>query len=279
MKYIDIHAHLNFAAYDTDRADVISRIKNNNVFVINVGTQINTSTDAVVLAEQNDNMFATIGLHPIHVNHDFADESEISPESSGFTAGGENFDRERFLPLISHKKVVAVGECGLDFFHISRNVQEYKQRQEENFRKQIDFALEFDKPIMIHCRDAYSEVLTILKEYKKTAGRKLRGNIHFFAGSVEQAREFLNIDFTISFTGVITFASQYEELVKFVPLDRIHAETDSPYVAPAPFRGKRNEPTYVIEVAKRIAEIKGENIEKVSEQLLSNAKTLFNLPI
>ncbi|HMO79056.1 MAG TPA: TatD family hydrolase [Candidatus Paceibacterota bacterium] len=283
LKYIDIHAHLNFTDFDNDRKEAVERTKKNNVFVINVGTQINTSIDAVLLAEKNQNMFATIGLHPLYINPFFdsklPNDSQNDPQSMGFESQGQNFQKDRFIPLLKNPKVVGIGECGLDFFRISAKVADFKKSQIDNFKKQIEFAVEFDKPIMIHCRDAYDEIFQILSEYKKTAGQKLRGDLHFFAGSIEDARNFLDLGFDISFTGVITFAPQYFELVKFVPLDRIHAETDCPYVAPVPYRGKRNEPTFVIEVVKKIAEIKAQPIEVVSEQLISNAKKLFNLPI
>lgn len=283
MKYIDIHAHLNFAAFDVDRDAVIGRTLKNNVSVINIGTQINTSTDAVLLAEKYDHMFAFVGLHPIHVNKSFHDEMEIGPETKPFESRDADFDRSRFLNLMNSKKVVGVGECGLDFFRIVGDVEHYKTRQIENFKKQIEFALEFDKPLMIHCRDAYKEVFEILSGYKKMPlagkdGEKLRGNIHFFAGSIDDARKFLDIGFDISFTGVITFAPQYRELVEFVPIERIHAETDCPYVAPVPNRGRRNEPAFVIDTVNKMAEIKGVSVQKMSEQLIVNAKRLFNLP-
>jgi len=179
---------------------------------------------------------------------------------------------------LSNPKVVGIGECGLDFYHLEGNITAAKEKQGKAFRYQIDLAIKFDKPIMIHCRDAYPEVLQILKEYKKEFGDKLRGDIHFFAGTKNEAKSFLDLGFNISFTGVITFAPQYEELVDFVPIDRIHAETDCPYVAPIPHRGKRNEPAYVVHVVEKIAKIKGLTFDKTSAQLLKNAKKLFNLP-
>lgn len=290
MKFIDTHAHLNFAAYDLDRQEVIKSLKKKNVAVINVGTQINTSIEAVQLADSNPDMYAIIGLHPIHVNKSFHDKEEIGPESSGFESRGEEFNPERYKDLIIHPKVVGVGECGLDHFRINGDVEKFKNRQEKAFRAQIEFALQHDKPIMIHCRDAYPEVLKIIKEYKDgtgyegeyagiAQGDKLRGNIHFFAGTCDDARQFLDLGFTISFTGVITFAPFYKELVEFVPLEKMHAETDCPYVAPKPFRGNRNEPIHVIEVAKKIAEIKRESLENVATQLQFNAKKLWGIDI
>lgn len=131
---------------------------------------------------------------------------------------------------------------------------------------------------MLHCRNAYEEVLHILKYYKKEAGEKLRGNVHFFAGSIEQAKRFLDLGFTMSFTGVVTFTHDYDEVVKYLPLDSIMSETDAPFVAPVPFRGQRNEPSFVIGVLKKIAEIRGVDEENIKKAILSNAKRVFGLP-
>lgn len=265
---IDIHAHLNFKDFSDDRDETIARAHKKGVAMINIGTNINTSTEVVRLADGYDEgVYAIVGLHPI----------SVTPENP-------DFNMKRFEDLLDSPKVVGIGECGLDYFHLEADVVGQKARQEKAFRQQIELAIEHDLPIMIHCRDAYPEVIDILKEYKNgqneimgEAGAKLRGNIHFFAGSVAQAQEFLDLDFTISFTGVITFAKQYEELVKFVPLDKMHAETDCPYVAPAGNRGKRNESSFVLEVVEKIAEIKGLSVGEVSSQLMDNASRLFGV--
>ncbi len=258
LKYIDIHAHMNFAQFDADRTEMLERTQKNNVTCINVGTDKATSIQVIKLAEANPNLYATIGIHPIHV-------------------GETEYNHEEFLAMAKHPKVVAIGECGLDYFHINDEVDKFKQRQQEIFEKQIELALEVDKPLMIHCRDAYDEVLETLKRYQEKSGGKLRANIHFFAGNNDLLKEFLELGFTVSYTGVITFAPQYRELVENTPLEKMHAETDSPYVAPAPFRGKRNEPLYVIEVVRKIAEIKKMPIEEVAGQLVKNAEGFFGI--
>jgi TatD DNase family protein len=277
MKYIDIHSHLNFNVFENDLDQVISRMQENDLFCINIGTKLATSKRAIELSNQYDNMYSIVGLHPIHVNPSFHDVDEIGTETKPFKSSGEDFNAQDYLELIKNKKVVGIGECGLDYYHADKMGQEIILRQKENFEKQINFAIENDLPIMIHCRDAYDDVLDILKKFKTKAGSKLRGNIHFYAGTIEQAKQFLHLDFDISFTGVITFAKQYKELVKFVPLDRIHSETDCPYVAPIPFRGQRNEPSFSIEVVKKIAEIKNEDFEKVRTNLIQNARRLFRI--
>lgn len=280
MKYIDTHAHVNFAAYNEDRNEVIQRAEEAGVSMINVGTQYDTAQSAVELAEQNDHCYAIIGLHPIHTSKSYHDKQELGTEGQEFTSRGEVFDMEKYKALAASGVVVGVGECGLDYY---RNTPETRDAQEKAFRAQIEFALELDVPLMLHVRasegsmDAYYDAIEILREYKDVHGDKLRGNSHFFAGDIEVAQHFLDLGFDMSFTGVITFVEDYRKLVQFVPLDRIHAETDCPYVTPAPHRGKRNEPSYVIEVVKKIAEIKGLAESETAEQLVKNAQRLYRI--
>ncbi len=270
LKFIDIHSHVNFSVFDVDREEVINRAAENGVSFIGIGTDKNTSKEVAKMAEQYPHVYALVGLHPVYV----------SPSHEGTRViVGEDFDYNTYLELAKHPRVIGIGECGLDFYHITRDTGEFKDRQQAAFEAQLDLAIEIDKPVMIHCRDAYGATLRTLKKFQEKAGGKLRGNFHFFAGTLEHAKEILALGFTISFTGVITFAPQYRELVEFVPLDKMHAETDSPYVAPVPFRGKRNEPLYVIEIVKKIAEIKGLSIETVANQLILNAENLFGIKI
>ncbi|MFA7193567.1 MAG: TatD family hydrolase [Candidatus Paceibacterota bacterium] len=277
-EFVDVHAHVQFNAYAEDRDEVIKRSLENKTWMINVGTNLKTSRDAVELVEKHsEGVYAIVGLHPIHTNVSFHDKEEIGEESEPFNSKGEEFNIEEFEKLISHPKVVGVGECGLDFFRIEGDKENYIEKQTKAFESQIDLAVKYDKPLMIHCRDAYPEVLKILTDKKQIHGEKLRGNFHFFAGSLEDAQQILDLGFNFSFTGVITFASQYEELVKMAPLDRIFSETDCPYVTPAPHRGKRNEPAYVCEVVRKIAEIKGLDVGMVKDQLVKNAGKLFRL--
>jgi len=275
IKYIDTHAHMNFSAYDEDRDEVIKRALNGGVGMINVGTMEKTSREAIELSEKYENVYAIIGLHPVHVNKSFHDKDEIGEEGKAFTSKGEEFDYNKYLEMARHPKVVAIGECGLDFFRVEGD--DFKPKQIEAFIKQIEIALEVDKPLMIHCREAYPEVLAILSDYKERYGEKLRGNFHFFAGELEDAQIILDLGFTMSFTGVVTFAKDYEELVKFVPLEKMMSETDCPYVTPVPYRGQRNEPLYVKEVVKKIAELKELDEEVVREQLIKNAIGLYKL--
>lgn len=277
FKYIDIHSHTNFKAFEEDRDAVIMRALDAGVAVINVGTQIDTSRFAVEMANKYDGVYAIIGLHPIHTGASYHDTKELGEEGKAFTSRGEVFNYEEYKKLIVDPKVVAIGECGLDYY---RCTEETIAKQKQAFIEQINLANEFNKPLMLHIRNnpeskelnAYSDALEILKEHAK-----VKGDVHFFAGTLEDAKGFVDFGFTLSFTGVITFTHDYDEVVRATPLDMIMSETDSPYITPVPYRGKRNEPVYVIEVVKKIAEIKGLSVEEVASQLVVNAKRVFNI--
>ena len=254
-QFIDVHAHINFSDYDADREDVIRRARDAGVWMINVGVEQKESKLAVELAEKySEGVYAIVGHHPTST---------------------EEFDVDFYRKLAKNKKVVGIGECGLDFFRAPE--ENAREKQKVIFRAQIELALELDLPLMIHCRDAYADTLAILNEYKAKAGDKLRGDFHFFAGDTETAQKILDLGFNISFTGVITFAREYEKLVKFIPLERMFSETDCPFVTPVPNRGKRNEPLFVRDVVSKIARIRGEEEEKVKKQLLENAVKFFRL--
>jgi len=277
-KYIDIHSHVNFKAFDLDRDEVIKRALENDTWMINVGTQLDTSKKAVEMANQyNEGVYAIIGLHPIHTGASYHDEKELGEGGKEFTSRGEVFNKEFYRELLKDTKVVGIGECGLDYY---RCTPETIAKQKEDFISQIELANEFRKPLMLHIRnnpedktnDAYKDALEILKKYSK-----VKGDVHFFAGSLEVAKAFTDFGFTLSFTGVITFTGDYDEVVRNTPLDMIMSETDSPYVTPAPYRGKRNEPSYVREVVKKIAKVKNLGEEEVASALIANAKRVFGI--
>ncbi len=313
-KYIDIHSHVNFKAFDADRDAVICRALDGGTYVINVGTQIDTSRQAVELANKYEQgVYAIIGLHPVHTGVSYHDEQELgsigkestqlvdvgdvaSPRTNsasptfttGVTSRGESFDKDLYRELLKDPKIVGIGECGLDYYHLDN---ESIEQQKKMFIEQIELANEFEKPLMLHIRNnpekvhptlkgtpqegnlnAYFDSLEILKKYAK-----VKGDVHFFAGNLEEAKAFLDFGFTLSFTGVITFTHDYDEVIKYIPLDMIMSETDAPYVAPTPYRGKRNEPIYVKEVVKKIAEIKGLKEEEVAKAIMTNAKRVFGI--
>lgn len=253
-KYIDAHAHVNFPEYEKDRKGIIKECEEKGILIVNVGTDLETSKQVVLLAEKYENRYAIVGLHPTH---------------------DEEFDYEEFKELAVNPKVVAIGECGLDFFRKPFN----KEKQEKVFKQQIDLAIEVGKPLMIHARNSYKEILTILDDYLMSGGGKLRGNVHFFAGTVEEAGEFMKRGFTLSFTGVITFAKEYERLVASAPATSILSETDCPFVTPAPHRGQRNSPLNIPLIVAKMAEIKGVSEESMAEAIRQNATSQFGVNI
>jgi len=257
-KLFDIHSHLNFPDFDDDRENIIKKMRDEGIFTITVGVNKETSKSAKEIADINENIFASVGLHP-------TDKS---------TQGGleSDWDYEYYKGLARQPKVVAIGECGIDLFR--RDKSDIK-RQENLFRKHVELAVEVDKPLMIHCREAHSEVVKILSSYSLIYGSKLRGNIHFFSGDWNIAQKYFALGFTISFSGVITFAREYDDVLLKSPLERIMIETDSPFVAPFPYRVKRNEPLYVKEIAKKIAEIRGISYDEVAEATTDNALRVF----
>jgi len=283
-KYIDIHCHTNFVAYDEDRDAVVRRALSNDTWLINVGTQYNTSQKAVEMTkEYKEGVYATIGLHPIHTEASYHDKSELGDEGRAFVSSGEVFDKEKYKELAKHNKVVGIGECGLDYYHMDFDSIE---KQKIAFISQIELANELDLPLMLHIRNgadktrnAYFDVAELLKQYSK---REIKGVSHFFAGNVEDMKRFVELGVYISFAGPVTYKPNkaicdYEAVIKETPLDMILTDTDSPYVAPVPHRGTRNEPVYIKEIVKKIAEIKGINGDEMARIVLENAKRLFKL--
>lgn len=266
--FFDTHSHLHFKDFDEDRDSVILEMQNKGIGSITIGTDYEDSKKAIALAEKYDHIFASVGCHP--------NDDQL-----------ENFDEEKYLELAKNKKVVAIGECGLDYFRLTDTPDSAKSsvvvKQKDVFKKQIAIAVEVDKPLMLHGRpsknsmDAYEDMLDILEEDYKIYGSKLKGNAHFFAGNTEIAKRFFGIGFTISFSGVITFVKDYDDVLHFAPLNMIHAETDSPYVAPVPYRGQRNSPLYIQEIVAKIAVVRQENFEEVRLKLLENAKKIFGV--
>lgn len=290
-KYIDIHSHVNFKAFDEDRDEVIKRALDGETIVINVGTQADTSRAAVELADRYESgVYAIVGLHPIHTGASYHDEKELGEGGKEFTSRGEVFDKEVYREFLRNPKVVGIGECGLDYYRMD---EESIEKQKLAFVAQIELANEFKKPLMLHIRnnpnlpaqagdkthDAYADALELLKQHlsPEVLPPGARGDVHFFAGDLATAQAFVDFGFTISFTGVLTFTHDYDEVVKNIPLDMIMSETDSPYITPVPYRGKRNEPVYVREVVKKIAELKNLPEDEVASAIMANARRVFGV--
>ena len=227
IRFIDTHTHVNLSTFDADREEVIARAKGAGVAMINIGTKFSTSQKAVEIAHTHDHAYAVVGLHPVQTTVGHHDEDEVGEGGKPFISKGESFDYEVFKTVASDPRVVAIGECGLDYFHTS---SESEAAQREAFIAQIHLANELEKPLMLHIRNgkdttrnAYKDVAEILK-----SEAKVRGNAHFFAGNIDDARLYLDLGFTVSFTGVVTFTRDYDDVVRFIPADMIHAETDAP---------------------------------------------------
>ncbi|MDE2015427.1 MAG: TatD family hydrolase [Patescibacteria group bacterium] len=269
-RFMDVHTHPQMLAYNSDREAVLGRAKIAGVKMIAVGTQFSTSHAAIELAgKYPKDVWATVGFHPAHFSvnwyHDKNEQS--SPER-------EIFDIVALEDLAKNPKVVAIGECGLDYF---RDKDEgTKDRQKEGFVAQISLAHRLKKPLMIHCRAAFPDLIQILKS-KPEILNSPPGIIHFFSGTIDEAKKLLDMGFYFTFGGVITFARDYDYVIKMIPIDRILSETDAPYVSPVPYRGKRNEPAYVVEVVRKLADLKGVSIEETSETIFRNAQNVFGL--
>ncbi|MES3031540.1 MAG: TatD family hydrolase [Patescibacteria group bacterium] len=257
FKYFDIHCHLNLDAFALDYEEALLRAREKGVGMIVVGTNKKTSERAIELAEKYPDVWAIIGLHPVEV------PCEI-------------FDAETYKKMAAHPRVVGIGECGFDFY---REGHADFETQKAVFEAQIAIANEVKKPLMLHMRsgvdgkhNSYRYGLDILKSHAKVPG-----DAHFYSGTVEEGKEFVDLGFRLSFTGPITYIRDFDEVIRNTPLNMILSETDSPYASPVPYRGERAEPAYVTYVAEKIAEIKGEPLEKVLPQLVDNARKLFSI--
>lgn len=251
--FIDTHAHLDDEKFQDDLIEVLARAQEAQVqYIVNVGYDLVSSQKSVELAKTYPHIYAVVGLHP----HDAKDAQEDT--------------YKRLVELAKEEKIVALGEMGLDYYwdNSPRNVQQ------QVFRRQINLAKELNLPIVIHDRDAHGDIMQILQEEK---AEEVGGILHCFSGSWEMAEACLKMGFYISFAGPLTFnnARKLVEVAQKVPLDRILTETDSPYLPPHPFRGKRNEPARVVLVAEKIAALRNEEVEKIGEITLENARKVF----
>ena len=291
----DTHAHVNFRSFKDDAKETLARALDAGVSVINIGSQIDTSRQAVELAEQFETgVYAVVGLHPEHTHSQYVDEEETH-----FKTREEDFDINLYSELVKHPKVVGVGECGLDYYRLPEDLSlhnQIKEKQIEVFRKQIKFAKEYDKALVVHSRpekgsdELYVDMLEIMNYELGVMNQEsavnlalsskplaLRFVLHSYTHTPEYLQKFLELGAYVSFNGIITFdkTGNMAELVKMTPLDKILLETDCPYLAPVPMRGKRNEPAFVKYVGEKTAEIKGVTFEELVDLTTLNAKNLF----
>ena len=263
---IDTHCHLNFESFENDREKIISRCLSNDIYIINVGVDYETSKKAVEIAEKYDKgIYASAALHPHNI-------------------GEKKFSISKYKKLAQDNRVVAIGETGLDYM-FCENDKKVQEAQKKIFIQHLELAKELKKPVIIHSRRLFPEILEIVKNnYLKI---KPCGVLHCYMGRWSYAKEYLKLGFYISFTGLITYARDYDKIIKNTPLERILIETDAPYLPPEPirsankkpeFKGKpRNEPFYVKYVAQKIAEVRGVSYKKVANQTTKNAKKLFKI--
>ncbi len=264
MQYIDAHSHLNFTHFDHDQQKVVSEMKDKGIGGINVGIDKQTSKESIALADNHEHIWASVGCHP--------------------TEATDDFSVEPYRELIENpKQVVAVGECGLDYSRSEYRSDEQKQLQEEAFTAQIKLAAQTDLPLILHIRpqensmDAYERGLDILAHFQNKLDADLTGTAHFFVGDKEIASRFLELGFYVSFTGPLTYDQRLQDVCTYIPADRLLAETDSPFAAPEPHRGKRNSPLYVPLIAEQIAACRDTDEKKMRAQLLANTQQAFGL--
>ena len=251
---VDTHAHLDDLKYENDLDEVVTRAGQYGVTrIISMGDTIAASLNAVKIAEKYEGVFAGAGVHP--------------QEALTLMDG----DYDRLAQLMTLPKVKVLGEIGLDYYYENAS----REKQQEIFIRQLDVARQMHMPVSIHDRDAHGDTMTILKK----EGKGLTGSIHCFSGSWEMAKELLKMGWFLGVDGPLTFknAAKLPEIIAKIPLDRLLLETDSPYLAPVPKRGRRNEPAYVKYIAEKVAEIRNIPLEEVAQQTTQNAVNLFNL--
>lgn len=277
-RWIDTHSHLHFPPYDADRFDVLQRMREQDVWTVTVGTSASTSAMGIALADTTEGVWATVGYHPEHVTSSFHDASE--GEIDDFDLG------ELRRVALTSKNVVAIGETGLDFFRIDadRDRAAAEALQERVFRDHIALAAELDLPLVIHCRDALSRLAHVVHD-EQSNGKPVRGVVHCFTGTWEDALPLLDLGLHLSFTGIITFPPKRTEdpersalrVIERMPLDRLMIETDAPWLTPVPHRGARNEPPFVQFVGETVARLRQMPVEEVAIATTNTARAFFRI--
>ncbi|MEF3692080.1 MAG: TatD family hydrolase [Candidatus Moraniibacteriota bacterium] len=275
---IDSHAHVNFNAYQEDGDEVIKKCLDNDVWVVNVGSEFKTSQRAVEYANRyNEGVYAIVGLHPIHVLVKDRDEgADVNNEDIKYR---EEFNYQKYFELAKDKKVVAIGEVGLDYHHFDEGLTESEkekiiEKQKEIFIEFIKIANEVGKPVAIHCWGAYKDLIEIFRANPVDK----KGIIHSFTGSYKTAREFRELGFKLSFNGIITYSESYDKVIKDTPIEDILIETDCPYLNPSPLdRYGRNEPMNVGYVLEKISELKEMDISEVEKIVEKNTRGVLGI--
>lgn len=287
LKLIDTHAHVQFSAFESDQDQVVQHALDQGIGMVVVGTQTDTSLAAVKLAERYENVWAAVGLHPSHLH---AQPFHDAQESIHVKTRAEIFDPEFYATLAKSKKVVAIGEFGLDYYRleeftqtpdekieVTTKIEQIKAQQQLVATAHLRLATRLNLPVVIHCRDAHADLIVLIKQELATGGLTRRGILHCFTGTPAEAKQYTDLGFYISFSGIVTFGANVQATALTVPLDKILVETDSPYLAPIPNRGKRNEPANVAHVAQFLAKLRSLKPEVFYAQLLTNTKSVFKI--
>jgi TatD DNase family protein len=283
---IDSHAHINFQGYAAELNDVVQRSFDNKTWIINVGSNYETSQKAIDIAKNfGKGIWAVIGCHPIHLVKDVTEKASFGGEEHSFFTPKEEFNYNKYLNLAqSSDRVVGIGETGLDLFRISDenySIEKIKEIQLDIFKQFIKLAKQLDLPLVLHCRgeekDPYGAYDLLLDTLETEDYHK--GVIHCYGGTKTQARKFLDLGFYLGFTGIVTFknAKELQEIAQETPLDKILIETDAPFLAPEPYRGQKNEPYFVRYIAQKIADLQELTFAEVEKQTFNNAVKLFKI--
>jgi len=292
---IDTHAHLDFKDFDEDREETIQRFfSRSGKAIINVGVDLERSRKSIEIAEKHENVYASVGLHP-----DYFSQGSTFLSTSSADSSRPNLFLE-LKKIARHKNVVAIGETGLDYFHVTHNIkhetQEFekiKESQRQGFLAQIKLARELSLPVIVHCREAWDDLYKIISKvrpFPPSHRRIPQGRtffvLHCYSGEKKDTEKFLKLPSVFfSFSGNITFPKPAErsqklaEAVRLVPLDKIMLDSDAPFLAPQEFRGKRNEPMYICHIAKKIAQIKEISVKEVEKVTDKNAKKFFGISL
>lgn len=275
--FIDTHAHLNFKVYDKDRDEVIRRSLQEDTWVVNVGTNYQTSKKAVDIVKKKEGLFASVGLHPINLDTGLIkmrpDKEEVDEDFS--FERKFNYHQYGELILKSHQKVVAVGEIGFDYWYKPKSKakrEQFRKKQRELFHREVKLAKEFELPLILHCRLAYDDLIAELSKIKNKSG----GVLHCFCGKWKDAQKFLELGYYLGVNGII-FKLKLDEIVKKTPLEKILIETDCPFLTPPKLGKKRNEPANVKYIAEKIARVKRVKIKEVEKVTTENAVKLFRI--
>jgi len=276
--FFDTHAHLNFAAFVKDRDRIVKKCLEQDIAMINVGSNFFSSEKAVEIAQKYDHgIYAAVGLHPINLDTGLTKMKVDEEENEKDSPFEKEFDYEKYKELAQSKKVVAIGEIGLDYYwkpKTKKKLEQFKREQDFLFHQEVRLAIELDLPIILHCRMAHDDLLDTLKKLSSIYDKKLRGVIHCFTGNEEQAKRYMQLGFLLGFNGII-FKLELNDVVKKTPLEKILIETDCPYLSPPNYNQKRNDPIGVKFVAKEIARIKKLSLEEIADQTTENAQKLF----